>query len=177
MLFRSLATDALRLRSLEIGGLTIPRPIVLAPAPSDRTADALSALTRDRGVLGLDVLRRFRLTLDFPRQELILEPVSSPVIDGDEAVIFFCGPGVVLTPGEDGAGARVSRVLAGSPAAAVGVAIGDRVLAVDGVGVEGAGLGDLRDALAGHAGTSVKLRLRRAGGPERTLELVRALLL
>ena len=174
---RRVETEALRLRSLEIGGLTVPRPIVLAPSARDGTNDALGALTRDRGVLGLDVLRRFRLTLDFPRQELLLEPVSASVPAGDEPIDAFCGPGIALSPGEDGAGARVTRVLRGSPAAVAGVVIGDRVLAIDGRSVDQASATRLFELLAGPAGTPVSLRVRRADGGERTVKLVRALLI
>jgi C-terminal processing protease CtpA/Prc len=95
----------------------------------------------------------------------------------DEKIDYFCGPGVALSPGEDGAGARVTRVLAGSPAATVGVAVGDRVLAIDGRNADQATATSLFEALAGPAGTPVSLRVRRAGGEERTIKLVRALLL
>lgn len=175
---RQVSTDALRLRSLEIGGLVVSRPIVLAPSPTDAGSHALGVMTRDRGVLGLDVLRRFRLTLDFPRQEMLLEPVAVEVPVDDAAVEYFSGPGVALAPDAQGGSARVTRVLAESPAAALGVSVGDQVVAIDGKKLDRATAQELAEELRGPAGTRVLLRVRSAkGGEERTLTVIRALLL
>ncbi len=175
---RAASTDALRLRSLEIGGLVVSRPIVLAPSLAGGKSDALGAMTRDRGVLGLDVLRRFRLTLDFPRQEMLLEPVPKAAPVDDAAIESFSGPGVVLEPaGREGA-ATVMRVMADSPAAGAGVRVGDLVTAIDDRKVGRATLRELADDLSGPAGTKVRLRVRSTkDGDERTLTLTRALLL
>ena len=173
---RPMAAEAVRIRSLAIGDVEVARPIVLVPAKVDSGGnDAWTMVTRARGVLGADILRRFRVVIDFPRQEMILEPaaaggatVESP---GEDS---FSGPGVVL---EAGAAVVVRRVVAGSPAAKAGIKAGDRVLAIDGATTAGVRAELLRQRLAGPAGSAVRLTVRRGGGREKEHALVRALLL
>jgi len=65
--------------------------------------------------------------------------------------------------GSGGVGVLVAGVLAGSPAASAGVAVGDTVLKIGGAEVRGPA--GARAAVAGvRAGESVRLTVRRAGG-------------
>ncbi len=172
---RPIEAEALRVRSLAIGALEVERPIVLVPAGEGAGTTAWSLATRARGVLGADILRRFRVTIDFPRQELTLEPVRpAPSGTGEES---FSGPGIVLGAGTVGGGAPVRRVLAGSPAERAGLRVGDRVTAIDGAATGGVRAELLRQRLGGPPGSAVQLTLREGSGRERVVRLERALLL
>jgi carboxyl-terminal processing protease len=59
--------------------------------------------------------------------------------------------------------ATVTRVFPGSPAAAGGVRVGDRIVVVGGEGVTGIPLGDVTSRLLGPVGTTVEVRFSRAG--------------
>jgi carboxyl-terminal processing protease len=67
----------------------------------------------------------------------------------------------------------VADVIAGSPAADAGIAVGDRLLAVDGDPTEAQSAGYWDGRLRGAAGTTVKLRIEH-GASARELDLVRA---
>ncbi len=183
---RPIEAEAVRVRSLRVGDVEVARPIVLVPAAAGGGGgnEAWSLVTRARGVLGADFLRRFRVTIDFPRQEMTLEPArgamapSAPAAaaDGESS---FSGPGVVLGTGAPGEGAsvRVRRVLAGSPAEQARIRVGDRVTAIDGTPTGGLRSEVLRQRLAGPPGSRVRLTVKGGDGRERALTLVRALLL
>lgn len=173
-----LQTEAFRVRSLSIGQLEVARPIVLAASATDSAArTAFQTVTRARGVLGADILRRFRLTVDFPRQELTLEPrreVATAAREEDESETTFVGPGVVLAAGVF---PRVRHVLADSPAARAGIRVGDRVTAIDGTPTADLSVEGMRLRLLGPVGSTVRLAVRAARGGERVIELRRELLL
>ncbi len=181
---RPIEAEAVRVRSLRVGDVEVARPIVLVPAGAGGGNEAWSLVTRARGVLGADFLRRFRVTIDFPRQEMTLEPArgamapSAPAAaaDGESS---FSGPGVVLGTGAPGEGAsvRVRRVLAGSPAEQARIRVGDRVTAIDGTPTGGLRSEVLRQRLAGPPGSRVRLTVKGGDGRQRALTLVRALLL
>jgi hypothetical protein len=175
---RPIEAEAVRVRSLRVGDVEVERPIVLVPAKVEEGgSEVWSLVTRARGVLGADVLRRFRVTIDFPRQEMTLERIpGAPRIEEE---VSFMGPGVVLGAVDEGSddGARVRRVLAGSPAAKAGIHVGDRVLAIDGATTAGVSEEGLRRRLVGAAGSGIRLTVRDARGRERALALERALLL
>lgn len=178
---RPIEAEALRVNRLSIGTLVVPRPIVLVPAVSGTAGGAAwSLVTRARGVLGADILRGFRVTIDFPRQELIL--VTAPDASAPDAAPSgredsFTGPGVVLGVARESEAAPVRRVLADSPAQRAGLRVGDRITTIDDAPTGGVRAEILRQRLAGPAGSRVRLGVRDARGRERTLTLERALLL
>jgi len=169
---RVLEAEAVRARSLTIGAARVDRPVVLY-ATSGGEADpvGLTLASGERGVLGANVLRRFRITLDYPRNELVLDPVPASAQDEDAIAQFgLVGPGIVLRAAERGM--TVRHVVAGSPAAKAGVKPGDRVLAIDGEEVEGEDLLEAQRRLSGTSGTHVRVRLEG-----RTLDLERIALI
>lgn len=123
--------------------------------------------------LGLDVLRRFLVTLDFPRQRMILE--RRPDYAATIRTPGWSGIGVVSA----GSKCFVGSVVPGSPAAGAGVVVGDQLLLVNGyrtVGISATaaerlvnGLDDLRADLVVRRrwGENVMLAYRR-GEPPRT---------
>ena len=87
--------------------------------------------------------------------------------------------------GEAGAGITVKRVgsafvitdvNADGPAAAEGIRVGDRILAVDEQPVAGEDLETVQGMIAGLEGTDLSLTVRRGNAPARTVELERAVI-
>jgi hypothetical protein len=114
----------LRGEALKLGGESLREPIlVIAAATSDASSD-----TRHAGLLGMDVLRRFKLTLDPARKRLLLEKNAAfpEPFEYDASGLHVQPQGADLTTLE------VRRVRPGSPGAEAGVLAGDVILAVDG---------------------------------------------
>lgn len=175
---RVLEAEAVRARSFAIGAARVDRPILLS-ATGGGASDpvGLTLASGDRGVLGANVLRRFRITLDYPRGELVLDPNPAGAKDAEEGLATFglVGPGIVLEEGAKGLVART--VVPESPAERSGIRAGDRVLAVDGRALDGITAGQGQELLSGPEGSSVSVKVRGAAGGERTLALQRVKLL
>lgn len=113
------------LRTVVFGGSTftnVPATFVLDPAGSTDT-------TREQGNLGTDVLKRFRMVIDYSHDALYLEPDRGAVrapFRKDRA-----GLDVEL----EGATLVVVFVAPGSPAEAAGWKVGERITAVGGEAV------------------------------------------
>jgi hypothetical protein len=107
--------------------------------------------------LGGGLLKRFTVTFDYGRRLLVLLPGSLPPDPPDRS-------GLWINREKAGAAFRIEAVAAGSPAAAAGLRVGDRVLAVDGRSAPELTLAQARDLLRRSAGTEVRLRLEGAGG-------------
>lgn len=77
----------------------------------------------------------------------------------------FEGIGAVLTPldRQTGEGVEILQVYAGGPADGAGLQRGDIFLAVDGVDVRDAAIGDVVDLVRGPGGTIVELTMQRPG--------------
>jgi len=149
-----------------IGGRVVPevgllRYVELAPVRVDdvpawfsRSTTDVTAMDDWSGTIGSTFLQRFRVFVDRPGERLILERA-----DVDERRVGFDRSGLFLVAAEGGRGPyRVLDLLAGSPAAAAGIELGDAISSVDGRAVS---LEDLRRALRGPAGTTLTLRVVR----------------
>ncbi len=176
---RALEGIAVRARSLAVGSARVDRPVVLYPVSSaENDPVGITLAAGDRGVLGADFLRRFRVTLDYPRSELVLEPMGAGGVtrlDVEPETDGLIGPGLV--PGREGSVYRIRAVLAGSPAERAGVRIGERLLAIDGRELSGLALAEVLSLLDGDRGTRVRVRLSGEAGAVRALELERVELL
>ncbi len=175
---RVLEAEAVRARGLTIGAARVDRPVLLF-ATSGGASDpvGLTLASGDRGVLGANVLRRFRVTLDYPRGELVLDPAPAGARGVEEGLVSFglVGPGIVVAA--DAKGIVVKSVVPESPAERAGIRVGERLLSVDDRPVDALNPGSAQAMLSGPAGTDVNVRLRTAGGAERRLRLARAPLL
>ena len=110
--------------SLALGGFLLRDPlIVLSVSESGALADPAHA-----GLIGMEVLRRFTVTLDYARKRVLLDKNAAfkSSFDYDASGLRVASPGQDLTTLE------VRRVLPGSPAAEAGFQPGDVILAVDG---------------------------------------------
>ena len=115
---RSLVTRA---KTLRLGGVTVAAPVTeLSLQKNGAFTDPYVA-----GNVGAGVLKRFNLTFDYGRQEIVFEPNANYAKPD-----VFDRTGLWLNLAA--AGFEVMDVIAGGPAAEAGLGVGDRIVAVDG---------------------------------------------
>lgn len=149
-----------RTRLLELGPVEIPALVTGLSTSKRGFANPDVA-----GNVGFGVLSRFTVIFDYGRQQLILE--KNALYGRPDA---YDKSGLWLHAAQDGW--NVMEVVADTPAAQAGLAVGDRILAVDGETPAALSLPDLRLKLRDlPAGTSLRLRVRR-GDAERDVDLV-----
>jgi C-terminal processing protease CtpA/Prc len=110
------------------------------------------------GNLGTEVLRRFRVTFDYGRRVMRLQPTASA---GQPFLFPTSGMQVEPWIAEDGS-IGIDDVHENSPATRAGLAVGDRIVAVDAQPVAGLGVDAVRARLSQPPGTRVKLQVVRA---------------
>jgi hypothetical protein len=147
-----------RLASLELGP---SRAVRVDSAVIGLSIGGTLRATYYDGLLGAELLRRFRVTFDAPRRRLILRPrePAAPNLDFDMSGLFL------TARGDDLRTIVVADVAPGSPASAAGVSAGDRITSVDGRPVQRMTLSAVRTQLRGPAGKRVTLELVRGERP------------
>jgi PDZ domain-containing protein/aspartyl protease len=152
---------ATRLATLTAAGQTVPN-LVVAYGEAPEKGSSGSLLTDfANGLLGNNFLRRFRITLDYGRQQAVFAPSPKAAAYPDE----WTQPGLVLAPG-DGDEAVIVTVHPDSPAAQAGLKPNDRVTALNGRPVKGLNAFALLNALCGAENTTVRLTVTRDGKPK-----------
>lgn len=154
-----------RVRSIQLTGLALVDPIV---GVSEDTTGVLASPEFD-GVLGGEVLRRFRVIFDFSRSRAIFEKTSAvgEPFEADMSGVFLIaqGPKYQIL--------RVRSVVAGSPGAEAGLREGDLLEAVDGRPVSQLRLEDVRRMFRESGGAHL-LQIRRGAASQKvTLRLKR----
>jgi hypothetical protein len=141
-----------RVKSLTVGDLAIDAPVVLL----SQERKSYLAGTETDGLLGAEVFRRYRLTLDLPHKLAVFEPTPAA-----KAPYEFDASGLFLVAGGEGLRSyRVLSVVPDSPAAEAGIEAGDVVTDMDGKAAAGLTLDDVRAALREPGATRV-LTLKR----------------
>src|SRR5262245_26171553 len=141
-----------RAESLTLGRVAILNPTV---GYSRATKGAHSWADLD-GFLGSEIWRRFRVTLDFSRKQMRLEPNDS-LRDPFESDMSGL---ILVADGADFKMFRISQVRSESPAAAAGLREGDVLLAVDAQSASMFTLFQLKQIFK-QDGREVLLRVRR----------------
>lgn len=148
-------------RSLTFGGATFTDiPAILFEDSGDS-----SESSRTLGNIGLPILSRFRLFVDFPNDRLWLIPNANAVPLPFQRDVT----GLRLEGHPDGA--RVTFVAPNSPAASAGLVKGDIVTALDGVATKGAGPSLMAQIRARKAGET--LTVQTADGKTHQLVIAR----
>jgi hypothetical protein len=112
-----------RVRSLQIGPITIDRPLVTF---SDATRGSEADSNYD-GLVGGEILRRFRVIFNYPGKSMMIEPNSSffEPYDVDMSGLILSGGGA------DFRSVMVDGIDAGSAAAEAGIKVGDVIEMID----------------------------------------------
>jgi len=119
-----------RIDSMRFGPAVIPAPVTGWSEDLTRVGDA--------GTVGAPVLARFRVTFDYTRHRLLLEPTP----DAARRTVWNAS-GMLVAQVPDGP-VVVARVVPGTPAAEAGITAGDVVVRVGDRPAEGIGLDALR---------------------------------
>jgi hypothetical protein len=139
-----------RIPQLKIGSFTLTQPITeFAAEPNqDDSAQAL------RGRIGNQILQRFKVTFNYPKDQVILEPLASlsQPFETDMS-------GLQLAAQSPGSPLQVRVVYPNSPAARQGIQVGDRLLAIN--GQVSPTLAEARAQFQSGPGKSVNLRIQR----------------
>jgi len=153
--------DMFNLRAANLGGLVV-RDITSVVA-GDTVVVADDEEGNYAGILGGDLMRRFRVWFDYPHQRVIFEPTHelSKPFAYDRSGMFL------LSEGENYRRVRVRSVAKSGPADAAGVQPGDVIVSIDGRMTKRLGLEETR-RLFRENNTRYKLVLDRNG------EMVRA---
>ena len=143
-----------RVPAIRFGGERIVDPVITV---SDDKEGILAAPEFD-GIIGGELLKRYRVFLDYPHQQMIVEHTvaANRPYDYDMSGLFLAA---------DRPGFRtftVRDVVTESPAAEAGVKVGDVIIAVAGVQTRRLTLASLRDLLK-RAGSTIVLVIERGG--------------
>jgi len=137
-------TDEMLFPRVGLGDLTEPQ-VVMYSAPDP-----------DGACIGLDLLSRFRVTLDFPGRKLTLERAADYGkrlrLDGSAGIDLGLRPKGFFVDHVDNDLPEMVRSH-----------VGDRVLEIDGRSLSGLDLASAQSLLSGYAGTDAKLLLLTAG--------------
>jgi hypothetical protein len=145
------------IRTIALGGAKFKD----VPSRLEDRQSSLSARSGDLdGNIGIGVLSRFHLVVDFPHHRVLF----MPPVDVDTPFRVNHG-GLTLQPGSTGA--KVLYVAPKSPAAVAGIHVGDVILAVDGRSAAGSD-GAWQNGPIGRI-----VRLRLADGREKSVTLAR----
>jgi membrane-associated protease RseP (regulator of RpoE activity) len=137
-----------RAGEFNIGGHSIKRPVTFLP----KTPAGASADTKTAGNIGSGILRRFTLTLDYPRAQAYFEPNS---MFADPDLADRSGLRVNAAP----RGFEVVFVVKGSAAMRAGLAEGDVIVAINGRQASDTDLAAFRMQLKDPPGSKIELAL------------------
>jgi len=141
-----------RIAELKIGPFCLREPV----AGFSRAKAGALAQTEFAGILGAEILRRFRVIFDFSRGRLILEPNSTLT-----QPYRYDASGIRLrSTGEDLREFVVTGVVENSPAAQAKLQEGDRLIEIDGRPAKTLSLGEILEILKRDGGTQL-LRIQR----------------
>ncbi|OWY22793.1 PDZ domain-containing protein [Sphingobacteriales bacterium UPWRP_1] len=152
-----------RLGSLSFGGFVMKQPV--AGFPDDESLQL--AIEQDNnwdGNLGGDILCRFTVVLNYPKQEMYLNPNSHL-----KSPFLYDLSGIQLEArGATYKNITVSYVRPNSAAAQAGIIPGDELISINGVFAHTASIGELYDMLNKKPGKKIRLKLRQNGKTVRT---------
>ena len=112
-----------RLQGLQLGRIIMQNPVTTFVRGNSGEEDT----TDYAGLIGAEILRRFKVTIDYSRKQVLLEPNKH----FREAYEFDMS-GMSLTSGVDFKTFKVRTLIENSPATEAGLRIGDIITAIDG---------------------------------------------
>lgn len=144
-----------RINRIELKPFSLMHPTVSFPD----SASVSSVVIKDgrNGSIGGEILRRFKVILNYPNQEILLQPngfFPKPFyfnLSGIELFTPFPGHNVFV----------VAEVRTGSPADKAGIRPGDQILWVNGLPSIDYDLNALLNLLQSKAGRTIKMKLKR----------------
>jgi PDZ domain len=145
-----------RVQTVQFGAIQIQQPTAIF-GKTEATEDC----DRLNGKIGYQILRQFKVILDYPHRQLILETpqaVPPPTYDYDLSGLWLEASGPQLNR------YKVGAVTKKTPAQSAGVKIGDEIIAINNRAVSGLTLVQVRQTLS-QAGQEITLHLARKTKP------------
>jgi hypothetical protein len=149
-----------RVAGVQLGRYHLPHVLTSFP-DSTQVHERLSGTERMRhGSIGYEVLKRFTTVIDYPHSRMLLRPTASlrEPFEHD-----MCGLDLQAT-GPSYRQYLVLRVAPNSPAASVGIAEGEELIAINLIPTQFFSITDLNHMLHSQDGRVLQLLLRRANG-------------
>ncbi|GAA4495185.1 hypothetical protein GCM10023172_06480 [Hymenobacter ginsengisoli] len=149
-----------RVAAVELGRYHLPQVLTSFP-DSTQVHERLSGTERARhGSLGYEVLKRFTTVIDYPHGRLLLRPTPALRTPFEHDM---CGLDLLAT-GPSYRQYLVLRVAPNSPAASVGIAEGEELVAINLIPAQFFSITDLNHMLHSQDGRVLLLLLRRRSG-------------
>ena len=146
-----------RSKTVSLGGKTMDDVITYFQEVDSSTYQLIN---RREGIIGNQILRRFRVVVDYVNRKVYLRPEGGRW----KRKFRFDRSGLnLLAGGNDLRSYTVSNVVPGSPAEEVGIQVRDRVRSVNGISVSLLNLESIIRKLQGRAGRRIRMRLYREG--------------
>jgi PDZ domain len=145
-----------RVQTVQFGATQIQQPTAIF-GKTEATEDC----DRLNGKIGYQILRQFKVILDYPHRQLILETpqvAPPPIYDYDLSGLWLAASGPQLNR------YKVGAVTKNTPAQRAGVQIGDEIIAINNRAVSELTLVQVRQTLS-QSGQEVTLRLARKTKP------------
>ena len=149
--------DVARAAGLQLGRYQLASPVVTL----SRARSGVLSGGGFAGILGADVLRRFKVVFDYSRRRMFVEPAANY-----SEPFGFDQSGLLLRT--DARGFGVYRMMEGSPAAEAGLRESDVIDAVDGRPASSYSLEQLRQMFMGPEGSVHELSVGRDGVSTKT---------
>jgi len=145
---------AARAASVKVAGAAIRGITLMFSSPAPKGAPVQILSEAGFGLLGNNLLRHFRLTIDYPMRTVVLQRMPRPAPLDDVATV-----GIVLDLTAEGA--KVAGTIPLSSAWEAGIERGDEVLAVNGRSTRGMRPSEVQKWLTGEEGTFKRVLLQR----------------
>lgn len=143
-----------RVPHLQLGRFILRRPLAIF----FQDKEGIVASPEFDGVIGAEILRRFKVIFDYSRRQMILEP-NRHLSDSEE---YDMSGMLLIAEGTDFKTFKIKRTIENSPAIAAGLREGDIISAVDGKSVSNLTLEQLRRMFKQN-GRSYRLTVEREG--------------
>ncbi|MDZ7859251.1 MAG: aspartyl protease family protein [Candidatus Krumholzibacteriota bacterium] len=114
--------DLSRFKSLEISGIKLLSPLLFIAGGKS----GFAAFGEISGIIGNDILERFKLTLDYSSQQIIIEK------NADFSKPFPSDKSGLQTAWDSSGSLYIHNVIPDSPASAKGIKKGDRLISING---------------------------------------------
>ena len=141
-----------RVERVQLGPFTLDKPVVNLEEEKEESGDGEDG----DGIVGGEVLRRFKVILDYSHQRMMLEP-NAGFKDPYEVAMSGIGFG---SNEEDCKDRKVQEVEPNSPASAAGLQVGDIITAIDDKGINDIPSNDF-EQLWKQNGKEIRLTIKR----------------